>query len=187
MSKEDTQHTIGHILDNGEHERDAIHIAVAPVIAGSKLHAGQHVGIDGGVAISTALGIVPIGIVDPFLREPVYPDQQFWLFLYPNTITSLKHLWTHPAFPASSSVPDPKAMSEAWLRDFADEVDADYEEMMRVAATHCDPTKYGEYLNEGGKWEGQTTPKEFWDHFFNITGKRADSGYGVTGIFSCSC
>jgi hypothetical protein len=76
--------------------RDAVHIAVAPMVAAARLLPGQHVGLldDGRVYANDK----PIGIVDPFLTESVLPGQRFWLFLYPGTITSLRHVWTHPAF-----------------------------------------------------------------------------------------
>jgi hypothetical protein len=38
--------------------------------------------------------------VDPFLADPVQPGQMFWLFLYPQTITGLRHVWEHLAFRA---------------------------------------------------------------------------------------
>ena len=70
-------------LIEGEQQRDAIHIAVAPVTASVKLAPGQDVGL---LPDGTA-GHVPngnIGIVDPFLRAMVFPGQQFFMFLYPN-------------------------------------------------------------------------------------------------------
>ena len=76
--------------------RDAVHIAVAPVVAGVDLEPGQHVGLfqDG-----TAKPLNPhIGIVDPFYKGRINRGQKFWLFLYPGTVTSLRHVWTHPAF-----------------------------------------------------------------------------------------
>lgn len=81
----------------GEHEgRDAIHVAVAPAVAAETLTPGQHIGLhDDGRA---GPGVPPIGIVDPFLTSAVEEGQRFWLLLYPNTITSLRHVWTHPAF-----------------------------------------------------------------------------------------
>lgn len=96
--KEDTQKTIGEI-HFGDYERDAIHIAVAPVVAAHTLTPGEHVGL---VGSNGAARFSPrhIGIVDPFLKDEVKGGQRFWLFLYPNTITSLKHLWTHPEFEA---------------------------------------------------------------------------------------
>jgi hypothetical protein len=81
----------------GENDRrDAIHIAIAPVIASGELRPGQHVG----PLPDQRFGVVdkPIGIVDPFLLEPVKDGQPFWLCLYPYTITSLRHVWTHPSF-----------------------------------------------------------------------------------------
>jgi hypothetical protein len=81
----------------GEHaRRDAVHVAVAPVVAAAHLLPGQHVGVlaDGRAGADEE----PIGVVDPFLTEAVRPGQRFWLLLYPGTITSLRHVWTHPAF-----------------------------------------------------------------------------------------
>jgi hypothetical protein len=46
----------------------------------------------------------PIGVVDPFLVKPVEPGQRFWLFLYPGSITGLRHVWSHPAFAAVAAM-----------------------------------------------------------------------------------
>lgn len=78
--------------------RDAVHIAVAPVIAVSKLAPGDHVGFIAGNKVGRISAIRCVGIVDPFLRGEVNTGEQFWLYLYPGSITSLRHDWTHPAF-----------------------------------------------------------------------------------------
>lgn len=92
---------LGQLITDGDRRRDAIHIAVAPVTAAHALSPGQHVGLVR--ADSTELVgrcDCPIGIIDPFLQEPVAAGQRCWMFLYPGTITSLRHAWTHPAFAA---------------------------------------------------------------------------------------
>ena len=76
-------------------KRDAIHFAVAPVEAVMDLRPGEHVGVNQGHA---SRDFTPVGIVDPFFRGEIKEGQRFWLFLYPNTITNLRHVWTHPAF-----------------------------------------------------------------------------------------
>lgn len=188
MSKEDTQQTIG-TIHQGSYERDAIHVAVIPVVANETLKPGQHIGFcEGGYQV-TATPPAPyklIGIVDPFLPKEIEEGQRFWMVLYPNTITGLKHVWSHPAI--SQDGRGVGSISEKWLRDFADDVDADYHEMMHVAGTHCDESNRwgGDYLIEGGKWEGQGTPKEFWMHFHAVTGKQPPND-DKPGIFSCSC
>ena len=86
---------VGKLIE-GPAFRDAIHVAIAPVIAAFKLHANDDVGIDKNGEATTAGP--HIGKVDPFLKTPVMKGEGFWLFLYPNTVTSLRHAWTHPSF-----------------------------------------------------------------------------------------
>lgn len=75
--------------------RDAIHIAVIRCVATTRLFPGQHVDINGYPTTGKT-----VGIVDPYLAAPVYPDSPFWLLLYPRTITGLRHVWSHPDFDA---------------------------------------------------------------------------------------
>lgn len=179
----DPQTKLGQLIEEGA-QRDAIHIAVAPVVAATKLNPGDHIGFVASNQEMVGPSGSPIGIVDPFLKGSIPKGHRFWMFLYPNTITALKHVWAHPAFIDAEPHRDPKGDSEAWLRHFADDVGADYHEMMQVAESHCGDG-WGDYLIEGGRWEGQSTPDEFWTHFAAVTGKTPKGG--PTGIFSCSC
>lgn len=96
----DALETLGTLKLGPNDKRDAIHLAVEPVESLEKLFAGQDIGIDpsNGMA-SAAPHVKKIGIVDPFLKEPVFPGQKFWLVIYPRVITSLRHVWTHPDLP----------------------------------------------------------------------------------------
>lgn len=88
-------------LCNDNDKRDAVHIAVAPVKAGQDLHPGEHVVLVDGWAMSGHHVKTPsIGIVSPFLKTFVRRGERFWLILYPGTVTSLRHVWTHPDFKA---------------------------------------------------------------------------------------
>lgn len=88
--------TLGTLITAKE-MRDAIHLAVEPVVAGQKLLPGEDVGIVYGKAYIVA-DHLELGIVDPFLKGPVYEGQRFWLIVYPRTISTLRHVWTHPSF-----------------------------------------------------------------------------------------
>lgn len=103
MSAEGTK--VGELRRGGE-KRDAIHIAVAPAVAAERLFAGQKVGLIKGDndKYFTGRAKTMIGIVDPFLDHAVEAGDQFWVFLFPNTITGLNHVWTHPAFTETPAV-----------------------------------------------------------------------------------
>lgn len=88
-------------LITGEEHRDAIHIAICPVIADHNLNPGQQIGIFSQNGEEIVVGVNAkkyLGIVDPFLKTPINKGEKFWMFLFPNTITSLRHEWTHPNF-----------------------------------------------------------------------------------------
>lgn len=83
--------------------RDAIHVAVAPVVAAGPLDPGDHVWLDDHGEATKGDGrrsASTIGVVDPFLDSVVLKGERFWVCLYPGTVTSLRHVWSHPAFTA---------------------------------------------------------------------------------------
>ena len=100
----DALETLGMIHFKPE-KRDAIHLAVEPVVAGSILLVGERIGIINGVAYSSGHmvddKVVPYhGIVDPFLPKPVREGESFWFVMAPRMVQSLRHVWEHPDFPA---------------------------------------------------------------------------------------
>jgi hypothetical protein len=193
------------IIDESQ-GRDAIHLAVENVVAAEKLFPGQHIGfVDGGVG-ATASELV--GIVDPFLSGPVYPGQRFWLVVYPRKITSLRHVWEHPAFPsadATKPVEDetpvllfeaivnpptpPEQSSEEWLRGYAASIRESYDDLMEAARDWVDsmnsPNSWGAYYSKE-KFEGEYLPEEFWEHYQNVTGEVL-ADYQKGSFFTCSC
>ena len=93
---------IGHVPDDTA-RRDAIHIAVAPLLAACDMQPGQIFKLDDrGYAIPSvhAHADDKLGIVDPYRFGTILAGTRFWGFLWPNTITNLRHVWEHPAFKA---------------------------------------------------------------------------------------
>ncbi len=159
--------------------RDAIHVAVAPVTAMERLAPGQPVSFagDGHTSVCAAIG-ASVGIVDPFLTAPVFAGERFWLFLWPGSITSLRHDWTHPAFE-----PKPLDASEQWIRDFASSIPLDYAIVMEGARDYL---ATGEYLCFGGLLIGESVPDEFWPHYARVTGQKVPED-ARGSFFTCSC
>ncbi len=95
--------TLGSLLDR-DLGRDAIHLATICVTSDERVYPGQEIGLAGELKVSPRADKL-IGIVDPFIKGSVNPGLHFWLVLYPRTITSLRHAWTHPAF-ESATLPE---------------------------------------------------------------------------------
>lgn len=175
---------LGQIITD-EQQRDAIHVAVVPIVAAEYLKPGDPIGrIDGDLFGECH---EPIGVVDPFLKQGVEPGQKCWLFLYPNTVTGMRHHWEHPAFPSSmpTSGKD-RSVSEQWIRDFAEKINQTYTGLMDAAETWVDEEEYtfvGE--NEGYKDGSDSEWREFWMHWQQVTGKTPRNPIGW--FFSCGC
>ncbi|MFL9943681.1 hypothetical protein [Paraburkholderia graminis] len=185
----DALETLGTIISENE-KRDAIHLAVEPVIAGVTLYAGQHIKLIDGKAY-TASREECLGIVDPFVEQTIREGERFWLVVYPRQITSLRHVWEHPSFPASPDVTlAPRySESEQWIRDFADNMSLRYDVLMDGAREWVDSKKrgsWGEYLCFGGLLEGESVPEEFWPHYEAVTGEKVEEDHRGS-FFTCSC
>lgn len=204
----DALETLGTIID--EHQkRDAIHLAVTPVVAGEDLRPGRAIGIIDGKAWSDGwdgTDMAPIvGIVDPFLAAPVRKGQHFWLVVYPRKITSLRHVWTHPQIPDAETPSvrkDTVAVSERWLRDFCDNHDMPgYDTTMSLLGELVgDPNKESQYPNKkedvekfgdtiifGGHDAHCEIPPEFWGHYENVTGYTVPRSLRGATYFGCTC
>lgn len=171
--------TLG-VLPSGPVERDAIHVAVVPMIASEMLRPGQRIGVVGD-GIAGPSGKIT-GIVDPYLTDVVPKGSAFWMCLLPGTVTGMRHHWIHPDFsgPAMPGVTE----SVAYLMRQADDRGLKYEEFMGFVAEFVET---GRHIIQGGRFEGEGIYEdEFWPHYENATGtkvKEDDRG----SVFSCSC
>lgn len=164
----------------GDANRDAIHIAIAPVTAGENLKVGQHIGFISDNTELVGYCSNPIGIVDPFLSKPVKTGEKFWMCLYPKTITSLRHDWVHPAFNGEKVG---NYESRRWIEEYASGIPLSYEQIMGGAAEYL---RSGEYLCFGGLLEGISVDGEFWDHYEKVTNTQVDDR-NRGSFFTCSC
>lgn len=176
---EQTQLTIGKIL-TGTEQRDAIHFALAPMEAAERVYPGQHVGVEGGKIVAKP---PHIGVIDPFLTHPVLPKERCWVMLNPNTVTSLRHNWTHPAFSDESA---PKTDSEKWLREYAERAGFSYGALLSGAEEWLETGQGMRYHTDIDSYFYDTA-HEFWKHYEAVTGIVVDESKKDSQIFWCSC
>lgn len=196
----DALETLGFIIGDNE-KRDAIHLAVDPIEAAEDLKPGQHVSLVFGSG--HALGAMghskktkeTVGIVDPFLERGPRKGEKFWLVMYPRMISSLRHVWTHPAFPdepgvhAAAPAPavDPAVRaSTLWIEQFAMDLDLSYYRLMDAAEDWLDNENYTTDNRETYKEYYDKFP-EFWEHYKVITGRAPEKEDDRHSFFTCSC
>lgn len=160
--------------------RDAIHLAVEPVVAGCILRPGEPVGMLNNRAYSSRVfskSVEPVGIVDPFIIGRVEPGQAFWLVLLPRTITSLRHVWTHPAFEGTTTTPElmTTEQAESWLTIFCrgNQDIPLWEELKRAIEMHDLELTGDSMFISGSQYSGDVT-EEFWSYLEIATGRTFD-------------
>lgn len=198
----DATATMGAILPNDVSGRDAVHVAVVSTEAAEDLKPGQDVGKDGTVKD-------PVGIVDPYIKGDIKKGERFWMFLYPRSITSLSHKWSHPSFEEDEGVyvtPAQRLESEKWLREFAEKHYVTYDKLIKMAniedgerISFNDPNqknadlwayedcylyRSGDYVcTVGTDWK-DANPYEIASHVESVTGKRIKF---KPEYYACSC
>ncbi len=187
----DALETLGQIIDATQ-KRDAIHLAVLPMVAGGDLSPGEAIQVRDGMAFTTSYEKAT-GIVDPFLPLGPETGQRFWMVLKPRMVTSLRHVWSHPAFadePGTGGSVD-TAKSEAWLRAFCDVADCPpYDELIPLLMGghgeygDSSATIEDDYLFFSGVDAHGDIPPEFWGHVETVTGVKFSRH---PAAFSCSC
>jgi len=168
---------LGQLIETNEH-RDAIHIAVLPVTISDEepLDPGTPVSfkITGNSEIvCKAAWHRAIGIIDPFLKRKVRIGEMCWMFMMPNTITSLRHEWEHPQVDGV----DRKGIAEFWLRDFCAENGLDYDYILSTFTKQ-------DYCNTGDSEISMTMEQrtQLQQHLSVLVGREVDKPR-----FACAC
>lgn len=188
---------LGKLIEGSEF-RDAVHVAIIPMQASEMLRPGQRVGIvsEGVAGPSSEL----LGVVDPFLDDVVPKGAQFWLCLFPNSISDMRHAWVHPAFEDEQSqkysslvdsvndnakIIEKKANAARWIREQCDPLGMKFEDLVDPRGDLL----CGEYIrswkNEDAQDHWYDIQSEFWEKIEDYLGypiKECDRGG-----FSCSC
>jgi hypothetical protein len=92
--------------------------------------------------------------------------QRCWVFLYPQTITGIRHHWRHPFFQDQDAHP---TVDREWITAFAARWKYSFDEFMEGAHEYIEDNHQ---LDD--KWNQLYVPKEdwneFWAHFYKLTG-----------------
>lgn len=177
---------VGKILQSGEQfERDAIHVAIIPVMADMILYPGQSVGVCEKQIPKVDTMSESVGIVDPFLKDRIFPGQWFYLFLFPRTVSNLRHNWSHPAF--FENAKDIQRSIE-WLKNFASrhnfsypyDGEGPYKEMMRQVKVYL-----SRGTSDSDSWQHIELDNTFWDHIETVLDQKIVDYR--TEYIPCSC
>lgn len=165
-------------------ERDAIHVAIEPGIAGSTFNSydkwirkfqGKWYACDEDEAH---------GIINCWNEERVAAGQLFWVMIKPGTVNGMRHHWSHPELDKPITTSFTKEESKQWLEIYCAGHDCpSLEDIIEAISGHPDYIIDDTYFHcKGRDAHGQISP-EFWFHFENYTGFKTEK----PRMWSCSC
>jgi hypothetical protein len=172
--------------------RDALHIAVIVAKVREPVWPGDHVGIkkiDGTYYVSYSFR-PHVAVVNPFEKDKKYDDTCL-LCLYPGSISSLRHAWEHDSFDHDSYSKKLEKRYEdshiGWITKWAACYGMDFDEVVEYGKRYVE---YGDYVNHGPRFDGESVPDEFWTHYNEldgIKGTKYENKDGGGSFFTCSC
>lgn len=177
----DTLNTIGFTFPSVEGvERDAVHVAVYPVIADEILQPGQRIGFieHDKQRVRACSDVDCIGIVDPFLTSQVVVGGCFWMFVLPRRIRGLTHHWYLDEIDSSSE-------SETWLRDFAADCHMSYRDLLQSVKDGLE-TGYI-WVGDNEDVSSEDTMRELLDHYSVVMNEKVAEGEAERLFFRCGC
>lgn len=185
---------LGKLIEGSEF-RDAVHVAIIPMEASEMLRPGQRVGIvSDGVAGPSSKAL---GVVDPFLDDVVPKGKQFWLCLFPNSISDMRHAWLHPDFKddvvkhvvhdavedAAEKLKIRRKEIEDWMAKQASVLGCDVYDLLDINGDILSGEYIITYMNESAR--------DYWFQIYDEYKEKIEEYHCIPfddiGGFSCSC
>lgn len=164
-------------------ERDAIHLACIPCVAGHALRPADRVTLVDGAAVMTTGKAV--GIVDPFRSDAILRGTKFWLCLLPGTVVGMRHHWQHVDFDddgfAKPAESDRKIAAKVWLEEQAENLEMEFSDLVDSELVD------GGFIlkSEDARDHWYEIRDEFWEKLETYLGHAIPEDN--RGGFTCSC
>jgi len=108
------------------------------------------------------------------------------MFLLPNTITGLRHQWTHPNFDSDTISHNAHAeKSRAWIAEHANLLGLSSDILMENAEQWIINEDYF-VQQDSERWRDKFNPTEFWHHYEIVTGKLVPEEL-KRSFYCCTC
>lgn len=180
-AKDDAIETLGRDYLAGEAKRDAVHVAVAPVVPNEDMQPGTKVVfLKSGDTVNVRKAEkdeLPVGVIDPFKLNRAMKGWHCWMLLMPRSIVGLRHEWQHPAFNGTT-----EDQSEAWLRALAAKYEYTYEKLVSEAVSGD-----GSFFGTDIDYEDFFADADFWHHIETVSGEKLSKQHRENASYRCAC